>query len=165
MTDHSERDEAAIKIIDFTAGNRAIWFDKQNPWTVWLDKRVECSPTIVCDSKMTMFPKEYFDLCVFDPPHVNFGKNAKLTKNYGHHTTKEIKELISGVAKEAHRVVRTNGLMAFKWNDHDIKLEKAIGLLEPFWIPLFGQRTSVRTARASTTYWVQLVRNNGASRE
>ena len=57
---------------------------------------------------------------------------------------------------EAHRICKPEAFMVFKWNDHDTKLESMLKLMSPYWKPLFGQTTSVRTMRASTTYWVML---------
>lgn len=147
-----------MRIVDLTAGDRAIWFNKDHPLAVFVDIRESVEPTFVMDAKATCLADDHFDLVVFDPPHVNFGKNGKMSKNYGHHTTKEIKELIAGVSKEAHRISKHNGLMAFKWNDHDQKIEKVLAMM-PHWEPLFGHVVSARKAtRANKTYWVMLRR-------
>lgn len=148
-----------MRILDVTAGNRAIWFNKEHPMTTYVDIRPEVSPGIVANSmNLPVSAGRDFDLVVFDPPHVNFGKNGNMTKNYGHWTTSEIKELVLGVALEAHRVTKANALMAFKWNDHDTRLAAVLDLMAPWWEPLFGQVTSTRTTRLSTTCWVQLRR-------
>lgn len=149
-----------MKIVDLTAGSRAIWVRKDRPDTVFLDIRAECCPTFVVDSTNTHLADEHFDLAVFDPPHVNFGKSARMSKNYGHHTTAEIKKLIEGVSREAHRITKPGALMAFKWNDHDQKLEAVLDLM-PAWEPLFGHIVSKRkSTRANSTYWVLLRRKD-----
>lgn len=148
-----------MKILDLFAGNRAMWFDRNNPLTTFIDKRAEVSPSIVADTRA--LPPEVgagYDLVVFDPPHVNFGANAKMSKNYGHHTTADIRDIIAGSASEAYRVSRAGALMAFKWNDHDQKLAKVLELLQPYWLPLFGTTTAVRDKHACATYWVMLMR-------
>lgn len=147
------------RIVDMTAGNRAIWFNKRQPGTVFLDIREEVEPTFVVDATNTHLADDHFDLVVFDPPHVNFGKNARMSKNYGHHTTAQIKALITGAAKEAHRISRREAFMAFKWNDHDQKLPSVLKLMSKYWEPLFGHVVSARKAtRANATYWVMLKR-------
>ncbi len=149
-----------LRILDMTAGARAIWFDKSHPLCHFVDIRECVGPDFVADSRrlpLGIEPDTY-SLVVFDPPHVNFSKNGKMAKNYGHHTSAEIKTFIAGASKEAHRVSKPNALMAFKWNDHDLKLESALKLMAEYWEPLFGQKTSVRTMRVSTTYWVMLKR-------
>lgn len=147
-----------MRIVDLTAGTRSIWFNKREPGVIFLDIRPEVEPTFVLDAKKTNLADNHFDMVVFDPPHANFGKNGKMSKNYGHHTAAEIKSLLSGAAKESHRISKRGAFMAFKWNDHDLKLQSALKLMSKYWKPLFGQTTSIRTMRASTTYWVMLKR-------
>lgn len=148
-----------MKILDLSAGNRAMWFDKKNPLVTFLDRRSEVQPDFVCDTRS--IPDEVgndFDLIVFDPPHVNFGKNGRMVKIYGHSTTKEILETIEGSAAEAHRVSKDTALMAFKWNDHSISLDRALKLMEKYWCPLFGSHMRNRggAAARSQSFWVLL---------
>ena len=148
-----------MKILDVSAGNRAIWFDKNHPDAVFVDIRPETHPTIVADSRH--LPPEVgvgYDLIVFDPPHVNFSAGAEMSKTYGHLTTDEIRALIRETAASVHRVSRRDALMAFKWNDHDQKLERVLALMRPFWEPLFGQKVAFRTAHPSATTWTLLRR-------
>jgi len=150
-----------MKILDMSAGNRAIWFDKSYQDAVYIDRRAEVNPTVVADSRA--LPSEIgdgYDLIVFDPPHVNFGANAEMSKSYGHHTTANIRSIIEGSAKEAHRVSKQDALMAFKWNDHDQTFEKVLSLMSPWWEPLFGHKTSIRTKHSCTTQWVMLRRRD-----
>ena len=91
-----------MKILDMSAGKRAIWFDKQNPLVTFIDIREEVKPDIVADSRrLSIEVGDNYDLIVFDPPHVNFGKNAEMSKTYGWHTTEEIRDIISKTAAEA----------------------------------------------------------------
>ena len=148
-----------MKILDMSAGNRAVWFDKRYPDTTFCDLRPEVGPTVVCDTRA--LPDEVgigYDLVVFDPPHVNFGANAEMTKTYGHHTSADIRDIVRGSASEAHRVSKVDALMAFKWNDHDQSFKKILALMDPWWEPLFGHKTSSRTKHASQTQWVMLRR-------
>lgn len=139
-----------------SAGNRAIWFNKDHPLAVFIDIRPEVEPTFVMDSTNMKLASNHFDLVVFDPPHVNFGKNGKMSKNYGHHTTDQIRNIIKGSGKEAHRVTKSNALMAFKWNNHDQKLPTVLKLMSDYWEPLFGHMT--KNGPRSQTYWCMLKR-------
>lgn len=146
----------AKKILDLSAGRRAVWFNKNHPMAVYLDKRAEVNPDIVCDTRQ--IPDSVgsgFDLVVWDPPHLNVGKNSRMVKAYGHHTTAEILDTIEKTAIEAHRVTISGALMAFKWNTHDIKLERVFKLM-PQWEPLFGHLT--KDGPRSQTYWVMFRR-------
>jgi len=143
-----------MKILDMTAGKRAVWFDKKNPLCTYLDIRPEVEPDIVCDTrKMPDSVGAGFDLIVYDPPHVNTGPNSDMSKRYGYFTTKEILDSIAGSGKEAHRVSKPSALMALKWNNHSIRLQRVFDLL-PQWEPLFGHLT--KNGPGSQTYWVML---------
>lgn len=145
-----------MKILDLSAGNRAVWFDKKNKLATFLDKRSDVGPDFVCDT--TDIPPEVgngFDLVVFDPPHLNCGKNSNMSKVYGHHTTAQILATLEGTAAEAHRITKQNALMALKWNNHDISLQRVFDLM-PQWEPLFGHLT--KNGPRSQTYWVMLRR-------
>lgn len=151
-----------MKILDISAGFRAIWFDKDNPLCTFLDIRPECNPTFVCDTRK--LPNEIgkdFDLIVFDPPHENTGPNSDMAKRYGHFTRSQIIEIIVKSSSEAHRVSRENALMAFKWNDCAYDLDKVLSLMKEFWTPLFGHHMRNRggSAAKTQTYWVMLKRN------
>ena len=82
----------SIKILDATCGNRGIWFNKDEPHTVYCDNRREeydgdfgnvlrmdgskkhrhivVNPDICCSFTHLPFENDTFSLVVFDPPHV-----------------------------------------------------------------------------------------------
>lgn len=145
-----------MKILDLSAGNRAVWFNKNHPLAMYIDKRKKVNPTVVCDSRKIPYTVGYgFNLVCWDPPHCNTGKNSNMAKSYGHTTTKQILSLIKKTAKEAHRICHENALMALKWNNHDIKLQRLFDLM-PDWEPLFGHLT--KDGPRSQTYWIMLRR-------
>lgn len=147
-----------MKILDMSAGNRAVWFDKDHRDAVYVDIRPEVKPSIVADTRA--LPAEVgtgFDLVLFDPPHKNFAASGNMAKNYGHHTVDEIRAIVRESAKEAHRVSRPDALMAFKWSEGHIKLGKALELLAPWWEPLFGHGVS---HQQTGTSWVMLRRRD-----
>lgn len=149
-----------MKIIDLSAGNRAVWFDRSHRDAVYVDIRPEVKPDIVADARA--LPAEIgdgYDLVVFDPPHKNtVGGNCG--KNYGEWNAEQITEILIGTAKEAHRIAKPDGLMAFKWNDHTRKLHSILGLISPWWEPLFGHGARHQQRHASMTFWVMLRRRD-----
>lgn len=148
-----------MKILDISAGRRAVWFDKNHRDATYIDVRPEVEPTIIADARA--LPDQVgqdYDLIVFDPPHVNFGAKSNMSRDYGHHTTAEIRDIISGSAREAHRVSRADALMAFKWNNHDQTVAQVLDLMAPWWEPLFGHGVSGAQRRGSMTSWVMLRR-------
>ena len=134
-----------------SAGNRAVWYNKKHPDCFYVDKRRSVSPDLVADVKDLPLYANQFDLICWDPPHMTCGPNSDMAKTYGYHTTKEILELLEKGSGEAHRVSKNNALMAFKWNTHDIKLDRVFKLM-PDWEPLFGHLT--KDGPRSQTYWV-----------
>ena len=116
------------KILDATCGSRTIWFTKDNPNCLYIDKRVEhgtriwkstkndserridVEPDIVADFTQLPFPDKSFYLVVFDPPHlVKIGENAWLKKKYGK-LPENWKPLIRDGFKECMRVLKPNGI-------------------------------------------------------
>lgn len=147
-----------MRILDLSAGHRAIWFRKDHPFAVYLDKRPEVEPTIVCDTReIPESAGSGFNLVCWDPPHMNCGPNSNMSKVYGYHSTAEILDTIQRTGSEAHRVTAPDALMAFKWNNHDIRLDRVFKLL-PGWEPLFGHLT--KDGPRSQTYWVMLLRKD-----
>ena len=147
-----------MRVLDLTAGNRAIWFDRKDPRATFVDLRPEVAPDFVADSRS--LPAEIgdgFNVVVFDPPHKNYGPNGRMVKDYGHFTQAEIVSLVQHGAREAWRVTVPGAVMAFKWNDGDTKLTRAVSLLAPYWEPLFGHGVS-HQQRHSQTSWVMLAR-------
>ena len=152
------------KILDLSAGNRAMWFDKHNPLATFVDKRPEVQPTVVADTTdLQDKVGDGYTVLVFDPPHTNFGANSAMTKTYGHTTGPGIVELIRGTAKEAWRVSAPNACMILKWNDRDRKLQSVLDLMSDWWEPQFGQIVAQRRRRESSnnlsaTWWVFLLK-------
>lgn len=153
-----------MKILDLSAGNRAVWFDKSHRDATYVDIRPEVDPTIVADARA--LPAELgddYDLIVFDPPHKNNAASGKMTVNYGHWTAEQIRDIVVGTAREAHRVSRQDALMAFKWNDHSRKLSSVLTWIDPWWEPLFGHGVSGQHRGGSMTSWVMLRRRSESS--
>lgn len=143
-----------MKILDLSAGKRAVWFNRLHPDTVYVDMRPEMYPTVVADTKALPF-NHCFDLIVFDPPHMTHGPNSAMAKTYTSMLADEIKDLIRKTSREAYRCAHDGTLMAFKWNDHDVRLDHILPLMEG-WEPLFGHKTAWMNARGSSTVWVML---------
>ncbi len=152
-----------MRILDLTAGNRAVWFNRDDPRATFVDIRPEVGPSFVADSRA--LPPDVGDgygLVVFDPPHKNNGPLFGMSRSYGRFTHAEILSLIQGAAKEAWRVTVPDALMVFKWNDHGRTLGSVLELLLPYWEPLVGHGVSPQQ-RASQTSWVLLLRLEATS--
>jgi hypothetical protein len=145
-----------------SAGHRSIWFNRLHDEAVFVDIRLEVKPTVVADTTQLPFRSDFFDLIVFDPPHVTHGEGSDMAKYYGSHLAEEIRTLISRSSAEAYRVAMDEAFMAFKWNDHDVKLGRVLALMEG-WEPLFGQKVAGRSKHRSGSYWVLLRKKPGGA--
>lgn len=146
-----------MRILDATCARREMWFNKHQPNTTFIDIRPEVEPDIVMDCCKTTFADKTFDLILFDPPHIGLTVNnkGKFAKKYGTFTSQQIRDTVAAAFKEFNRILKDEGFVTFKWNDHSQKLDKILALIEGFEV-LYGQRTAFRTKYASSTYWVIL---------
>ena len=90
------------EILDVTCGNRGIWFNKNEPHTLYCDNRrehhegyfgnkqpqnhnvLDINPNILCDFTNLPFDDNTFSLVVFDPPHkINVCEGSWMRKEYG----------------------------------------------------------------------------------
>jgi hypothetical protein len=160
-----------MRILDLSAGARAMWFNKQHPDATFVDIRAEIAPIsgngkpyktipadVVCDTRR--LPPEVgdgYDIVVFDPPHCSLTRSSKLGRLYGSFSKECIIETIQGTAREAHRVSVKDAMMIFKWAGKG--LDDVIKLMAPYWEPLLGQR-HVRTCKCGIrgTHWIVLRR-------
>lgn len=145
------------KILDTTCGSRTIWFDKQHPAAVYCDRRDEeytglwkstqrdserkciVHPDVVADFTDLPFPDNSFSLVVFDPPHLSHvGENSWTFKKYGK-LDENWPQMLHDGFKECMRVLKSDGVLIFKWSEHEIPAAKvwdAIGER-----PLFGHHS------------------------
>ncbi len=151
-------------ILDMTCGMRTMWFDKNEPHTIYCDKRDEefdlyfgenksrlyschIHPDVQCDFTDLPFEDDTFSLVIFDPPHLTTAKETSwLVKKYGKLTENWPKMLHDGF-HEGIRVLKPNGVLIFKWSEYNVQANevwKAIGEK-----PLFGHRSG----KKSTTFW------------
>lgn len=153
------------KILDVTCGSRTIWFDKNHPAAIYCDKRMasysglwssgnkksgrKCviAPDFQCDFTNLPFDDNSFSLVVFDPPHLtSLTETSWMMKKYGRLDDNWPAVLHDGFA-ECMRVLKPDGVLVFKWNEHEIAAEKvwkAIGQK-----PLFGHHSG----KKSKTFW------------
>ena len=153
-------------ILDVTCGSRSIWFQKNNPLTVYMDKREEhytglwgdskrtcdIEPDIIADFTDIPFPDNSFYLVVMDPPHLtSVGDNAWLKKKYGRLEENWSKTLHDGFT-ECMRVLKPGGTLIFKWSEIQIPTRDVINALGEE--PLFGHRSG----KKMQTHWLTYIK-------
>lgn len=150
---------AQKKVLDPCSGSRMFWFDRNNPLALFGDIRkeshvlcdgraLEISPDMEMDFRNLPFEDGAFKVVVFDPPHLRrAGKESWSAKKYGVLSDDWREDLRRGFA-ECFRVLATDGVLIFKWNEIQIKTSEVLRLTER--TPLFGHRSGLR----SGTHWI-----------
>lgn len=144
-----------------------MWFDRQNPDAIFGDQRSETltvtdhshgnrdgtrtlriEPDTLLDFRSLPYPNGAFKLVVFDPPHlVRAGSRSWLAAKYGKLGPDWRRDIESGFA-ECLRVLDDDGVLVFKWNETQIKINEVLALA-PF-PPLFGHLSG----RKGLTHWL-----------
>ena len=137
------------RILDACCGSKMFWFDTSRHDTVYMDnreldtklcdgRRLVIEPDVVADFRDMPFPDETFALVVFDPPHlIRAGRTSWLALKYGVLGNDWRDDLRKGFA-ECFRVLKTDGVLVFKWNECQVKLRDVLRLTEEQ--PLIGDR-------------------------
>ena len=139
-----------------------FWFDKKNKETIYMDNRkledvlcdgrkLEINPDIVADFRNIPFKDNTFHLVIFDPPHLlKVGEKSWLAKKYGKLDINWREDIKQGF-KECMRVLKTNGILVFKWNEEQIKLKEILDVID--YKPLLGNKRS-------KTHWLVFMKQD-----
>ena len=157
-------------ILDVTCGDRTIWFQKNEPHTIYCDIRNEewdgyfgnvlnkygqkkhrhlcINPDVQCSFTDLPFEDNTFNLVVFDPPHIiNLSENSWMRKSYGS-LDGDWKPMIKQGFSECMRVLKMGGVLVFKWSDITVSTRDILKVIGQD--PLFGHRSG----KKMNTHWV-----------
>jgi len=157
-------------ILDVTCGSKSIWFQKNEPHTIYCDKRreewdsyfgndtnkdgrkkhrhLEINPDVLCDFTELPFPTESFNLVVFDPPHIkNLEDTSWYKKAYGS-LDGEWEVMLRNGFNECMRVLKIGGVLIFKWSEVSVNTRDIIDIIGKE--PLFGHRSG----KKANTHWM-----------
>ena len=152
-------------ILDACCGSRMFWFDKNHPSVIYADQRkedhtlcdgrtLEISPDVQIDFRDMPFNDGQFKLVVFDPPHlVKAGPQSWLALKYGK-LNQDWREDIRKGFIECFRVLATDGVLIFKWNETQIKVSEILALTDQK--PLFGHISGKR----ANTHWITFMKEH-----
>lgn len=151
-------------VLDVCCGSKMFWFDNNNPLTVFSDVReIETTlcdqrsfvvkPDVLNDFTDLKFEDESFKMVVFDPPHLETAgdkswqaiKYGKLGANW--------RDDIRKAFSECFRVLEPNGVLIFKWNETQIKVNELLAL-SPY-KPMFGHISGKR----ANTHWITFMKS------
>ena len=147
-------------ILDATCGGRMMWFDKNHPLAIYMDKErrekgcikqqknFEVAPDIIGDFTNMPFNDNSFKLVVFDPPHAKISKNSIIGLKYGTLDNIDWEETIRDAINECMRVLEPYGILIFKWNETKHRIGDVLKVIDHK--PLFGHTT----AKSGKTKWI-----------
>lgn len=159
-------------ILDATASVRSMWYQKENPFTVFMDMRAGTFsgktehmkrraykymvyPDIIAKWQHLPFKDGVFDMVVFDPPHILIEKGKKppgISNKYGVFYKHSWRQEIIKSGEELFRVLKPDGFFVLKWNEEDIEASEVIKLFS--YKPLFG----TRTGQKNNTHWITFIK-------
>jgi len=161
MSESDRRRVATQKrVLDVTCGGRMMWFNKNHPDALYLDRRevpvgtIEqqpgwcVAPDVVADFTDLPFEDDTFFLVVFDPPHIEMmNPSGIIAQKYGALLGDWRTEIRAGF-DECMRVLKPSGVLIFKWGEASVPVSE---LVELFGVePLFGHTT----AKSGKTKWM-----------
>ena len=154
------------QVLDVCSGSRMFHFDKENEDVLFGDIRneshtlcdgrsLQINPDMLMDFRSLPFENESFKVVIFDPPHlVNLGSSSWMAKKYGV-LNKDWRDDIHAGFKECFRVLKTDGILIFKWNETQIKTKEILSLTEHK--PLIGHISGKR----AQTHWITFMKGIG----
>lgn len=163
---NDERSEGP-RVLDPCCGSRMMWFDRQHPDVVFGDRRSEeitvtdrshgnksgtrtlqIEPDTLLDFRALPYPDGAFKLVAFDPPHLTHaGPRSWLAAKYGKLSDNWREDIRQGFA-ECFRVLASDGVLVFKWNETQVKVREVLALTPMR--PLFGHPSG----RKGLTHWM-----------
>lgn len=165
-----------MKILDATCGFKGIWYQKNHPFVTFMDKRKEIvtspentkpknrrsyniCPDIISEWKDAPFPDNYFDMVIFDPPHLIWKRDKKesmLDREYGYLREENWREVLREGIKKLFDILKPNGIFILKWCENSAKVEEVIKLCP--YPPLFGSNTKSKGHTAN--FWILFLKQD-----
>jgi len=164
-----------MKILDATAGFRGIWYQKNHPYVTFMDKRnvrgrssnkkiasqrkFKINPDVISEWKDAPFPNDYFDMIIFDPPHLiisrDHGKLSSMQKQYGYLYKDNWKQEIKNGVKKLFDCLKDDGIFILKWCENNAKIEDVLKLFP--YKPLFGSNT--KSKGHTQNFWIVFIKH------
>ena len=134
-----------------------FYFDKQNPEVIFADNRelettlcdgraLFVKPDVMMDFRNMPYKDCSFKVVVFDPPHlIRAGTVSWLAQKYGI-LPKDWKPYLKAGFDECMRVLESDGLLVFKWNENQIPFADVL--------KVFGQKPLLGDKRGDTRWCI-----------
>ena len=147
------------QILDPCCGSKMFYFDKSNPEVLFCDvreeehllcdgRKLEIKPDMLMDFRDMPFVDKYFNLIIWDPPHLHTaGENSWIRKKYGCLNKEAWQDDLRKGFDECWRVLAKGGTLIFKWAEVQIKVSEILACFAQE--PLVG----CPTTRNLKTHW------------
>lgn len=151
-------------VLDPCCGSRMFWFDPLRQDVLFGDIRserqnlcdgrlLEVLPDMHMDFRSLPFGDESFQVVVFDPPHLVYaGPKSWLAAKYGKLGSDWREDLRKGFS-ECFRVLKTSGVLIFKWNEIQIPVKEILALTDAQ--PLIGHKSG----KQMNTHWITFLKD------
>ena len=161
-----------MKILDATCGPKGIWYQKNHPFVTFMDKRngvfnskisentkfsssrrYRINPDVISEWKKAPFPNNYFDMIIFDPPHLIVDRNKKppaLAIEYGCLYKDNYRQVLKEGINKLFDILKPEGVFILKWCENSIKVEDVLKLCP--YKPLFGSNT--KSKGHTQNFWI-----------
>lgn len=148
------------QIIDLACGIKAMYIQKNHPLVLYNDIRreekgffdfrpnFEVQPDIQEDFTKLPFEDHTFYHVVFDPPHLWYNPNMRMTKPYGYLEKHNYQEVLKKGFEEGWRILKPGGTLVFKWNETSISKKEVLSLFPID--PIYGHPTGSK----NKTHWL-----------
>lgn len=141
-----------------------FYFDKADPNVLFTDirelhetlcdgRKLDIQPDMIVDCTDMPFQDGKFRMVVFDPPHLaRVGEKSWLCKKYGK-LPENWQQFINDSIHECMRVLADFGVLIFKWNEQQIKVNDVLNAITDY-RPVFGHRTTIK----NNTIWMAFMK-------
>lgn len=130
--------------VDSRKGDFSI-LRKDNPELVargnlWADRILKISPTIQADMRFLPIREHIIDVLIFDPPHLDFGLQSFMGKQFGSWSQSDIIQHCRAANEEFARVLKINGTIILKIMPRDFPLYETLLKNFCFFLPIQTKR-------------------------
>lgn len=151
-------------VLDPASGSRMFYFDKQDERVLFGDIRSEqhvlcdgralnINPDAMTDFRDLPFNDDMFSVVIFDPPHlVNAGPRSWMAAKYGKLDPDTWEDDLRAGFAECFRVLKSNGVLIFKWAEVQITVSRILALTEHK--PLIGHKSG----KQQGTHWITFLK-------
>ena len=159
-----EKNDINKPILDCCCGSRMFYFNKADPNVLFTDirelhetlcdgRKLDIQPDMIVDCTDMPFQDGKFRMVVFDPPHLaRVGEKSWLCKKYGK-LPENWQQFINDSIHECMRVLADFGVLIFKWNEQQIKVNDVLNAITDY-RPVFGHRTTIK----NNTIWMAFMK-------